>query len=131
MKTTGIARASPALPWPCSALRRHSRKTIFPPSPWRVVVVTWAGGGIRHHRAGDRRQDGRGPGQQIIIENKPGAQSIIAAEFVAKSGGLTVTPFLTDRPSGPMTMNPTTYAKLPYAPLRDFVPLSDDPGRFP
>ena len=94
----------------------------FPAKPIRVIVGYVAGGGndiIARVIAGKMAE---GLGQQIIIENKPGAQSIIAAEFVAKAppDGYTILM----GPSGPMTMNPATYSKLPYAPLRDFVPLS-------
>ncbi len=94
----------------------------FPAKPIRLIVGYAAGGGndiIARVVAGKIAE---GLGQQIIIENKPGAQSIIAAEFVAKSppDGYTILM----GPSGPMTMNPATYSKLPYSPLRDFVPLS-------
>jgi tripartite-type tricarboxylate transporter receptor subunit TctC len=63
-----------------------------------------------------------GLGQPVIIENKPGAQSIVAAEFVARAApdGYTVLMGAT----GPMSMNPGTYSKLPYSPVRDFVPIS-------
>ena len=94
----------------------------FPAKPIRVIVGYVAGGGndiIARVIAGKMAE---GLGQQLIIENKPGAQSIIAADFVAKAppDGYTILM----GPSGPMTMNPATYSKLPYAPLRDFVPLS-------
>jgi tripartite-type tricarboxylate transporter receptor subunit TctC len=61
-------------------------------------------------------------GQPIVVDNKPGAQSIVAAELVAKSppDGYT----LLVAPSGPMTINPAVYSKLPYDPLRDFAPVS-------
>src|SRR5260370_485644 len=61
-------------------------------------------------------------GQTVVVENKPGAQSIVAAELVAKAppDGYT----LLVAPSGPMTINPAVYSKLPYDPLRDFVPIS-------
>ncbi|MEO7405177.1 MAG: tripartite tricarboxylate transporter substrate-binding protein, partial [Burkholderiales bacterium] len=67
-------------------------------------------------------------GQTVVIENKPGAQSIIAAEFVAKAPADGYTVLM--GPSGPMTINPATYTKLPYNPLRDFTPLSII-GQFP
>ena len=94
----------------------------YPAKPIRLIVGYAAGGGndiIARVVAGKMAE---GLGQQLIIENKPGAQSIIAAEFVARAvpDGYTILM----GPSGPMTMNPATYAKLPYAPLRDFVPLS-------
>src|SRR5437762_9432038 len=63
-----------------------------------------------------------GLGQPIIVENKPGAQSIIAAEYVAKSAPDGYTLFM--GPSGAMTMNPAIYSKLPYSPLRDFAQVS-------
>ena len=94
----------------------------FPSKPIRVIVGYVAGGGndiIARVIAGKMAE---GLGQQIIIENKPGAQSIIAAEYVAKSAPDGYTILM--GPSGPMTMNPATYSRLPYSPLRDFVPLS-------
>jgi len=94
----------------------------YPARPIRIIVGYVAGGGndiIARVVAGKMAE---GLGQQIIIENRPGAQSIIAAEFVAKSAPDGYTVLM--GPSGPMTMNPATYSKLPYAPLRDFVPLS-------
>jgi len=64
----------------------------------------------------------KGLGQPVIVENKPGAQSIIAAEFVAKQPADGYTILM--GPSGPMTINPATYSKLPYDPVRDFAPIS-------
>jgi tripartite-type tricarboxylate transporter receptor subunit TctC len=94
----------------------------FPNKPVRIIIGYVAGGGndiIGRVVAGKMAE---GLGQPIIIENKPGAQSIIAAEFVAKSApdGYTILMGA----SGPMTMNPATYSKLPYSPTRDFVPIS-------
>jgi len=61
-------------------------------------------------------------GQPVLVDNKPGAQSIVAAELVAKSPSDGYT--LLVAPSGPMTVNPAVYAQLTYSPQRDFSPVS-------
>jgi tripartite-type tricarboxylate transporter receptor subunit TctC len=122
MKSTGIAAGIAGVALALLAAATASAQEIFPARPIRIIVGYVAGGGndiIARVVAGKMAE---GLGQQVIIENKPGAQSIIAAEFVARSAPDGYTVLM--GPSGPMTMNPATYAKLPYAPLRDFVPLS-------
>src|ERR671937_1336816 len=93
----------------------------YPGKPIRIVVGYSAGGGNDIIVRVMTPEMSKGLGQPVIVENKPGAQSIIAAEFVAKSppDGYTILM----GPSGPMTINPATYSKLPYDPLRDFVPI--------
>jgi len=94
----------------------------WPAKPIRLVVGYSAGGGndLIARIVAAKLQDKLG--QPIVIDNKPGAQSIVAAELVAKAppDGYT----LLVAPSGPMTINPAVYSKLPYDPLRDFAPVS-------
>lgn len=60
-------------------------------------------------------------GQPVIVENLPGADGNIAArEFVAKRDNHTL---LYSFP-GLITINPLTYEKLPYDPVRDLVPIA-------
>ncbi|WIM14472.1 tripartite tricarboxylate transporter substrate binding protein [Enhydrobacter sp.] len=61
-------------------------------------------------------------GQPVVVENKPGAQSIVAAELVAKAPPDGYTLFVA--PSGPLTVNPAVYSRLPYDPEEDFAPIS-------
>jgi tripartite-type tricarboxylate transporter receptor subunit TctC len=61
-------------------------------------------------------------GQPVLVENKPGANAIIATEFVAKSAPDGHT--LLVGASGAMTFNPGLYDKLPYDPVRDFAPVT-------
>src|SRR3954471_15320172 len=94
----------------------------YPSKPIRIVVGYSAGGGNDLIVRVIAPRLGEALGQPVIVDNKPGAQSIIAAELVAKSppDGYT----LLMGPSGPMTINPATYSKLPYSPVRDFAPIS-------
>src|SRR5919201_6634055 len=94
----------------------------YPNKPIRIVIGYSAGGGNDIIVRVMTPELSKGLGQPVIVENKPGAQSIIAAEFVAKSPPDGYTIFM--GPSGPMTINPATYSKLPYDPLRDFTPIS-------
>ncbi len=61
-------------------------------------------------------------GQPFVVENKPGASGIIAAEFVAKSpaDGYTLMLSTNTINSG----NPHLFKKLPYDPLKDFTPIA-------
>src|SRR6266540_3442966 len=61
-------------------------------------------------------------GKSFVVENRPGAGTIIAASAVAKSapdGYL-----LLMAPSSTMAVNVTLYKKLPYDPTTDFIPLA-------
>src|SRR6266852_1652764 len=99
-----------------------SAQDSYPSKPIRIVVGYSAGGGNDIIVRVMTPELSKGLGQPVIIENKPGAQSIIAAELVAKSAPDGYT--LLMGPSGPMTINPATYSKLPYSPTRDFAPIS-------
>jgi len=94
----------------------------YPTKPIRLVVGYSPGGGndVMARIVAAKLQDRLG--QPVVVENKAGAQSIIAAEFVAKAppDGYT----LLVAPSGPMTINPAIYSKLPYSPREDFAPVS-------
>jgi tripartite-type tricarboxylate transporter receptor subunit TctC len=60
-------------------------------------------------------------GQSVIVENKPGANGAIGADFVAKSEADGHTLFLTT--VGAVAITPNMRADLPYQPLRDFAPI--------
>ncbi len=64
---------------------------------------------------------GRQLAQTVIVENKPGAGGTIGSEMVARAGADAQTLLLGT--VGTHAINPSLYNKLPYQPLRDFVPL--------
>src|SRR4030095_13563215 len=94
----------------------------YPSKPIRILVGYAAGGGNDIIVRVMQPEMQKGLGQPVIVENKPGAQSIVAAELAARAPADGYT--LSMGPSGPMTINPATYSKLPYSPLRDFAPIS-------
>jgi tripartite-type tricarboxylate transporter receptor subunit TctC len=61
-------------------------------------------------------------GQQAIVENKPGANNQIAAEYVAKAAPDGYTLFV--GPETTFVVNPSIYAKLNYDPIKDFTPIT-------
>ena len=62
-------------------------------------------------------------GQQVIVDNRPGAGAVIGTELGAKSApdGYTLTMAV----SSAFGINPTLYPKLPYDAVRDFAPISN------
>jgi tripartite-type tricarboxylate transporter receptor subunit TctC len=60
--------------------------------------------------------------QPVIVENRPGADTIIAMQAVASAppDGYTVGYAI----GSALTMNPTLYSKLPYDPAKDFAPVT-------
>jgi tripartite-type tricarboxylate transporter receptor subunit TctC len=59
-------------------------------------------------------------GQQVVVENKAGANTRIATEFVAKSAPDGYTLFFC---AAPHSTNPALYEKLPYDTVKDFSPV--------
>jgi tripartite-type tricarboxylate transporter receptor subunit TctC len=90
----------------------------WPSKPIRLVVGFPPGGGndIIARLVGAKMQESWG--QPVLVENRPGAASIIAAELVAKAPADGYT--LLVNATGGMSINPVLYAKLPYDPLKDF-----------
>lgn len=60
-------------------------------------------------------------GQQVIINNRPGAGTTVAAESVARSAGDGYTLYMT---TAAHTISASLYKKLNYDPLKDFAPLT-------
>src|SRR5688572_26929639 len=94
----------------------------YPNKPIRILVGYAAGGGNDIIVRVMQPEMQKGLGQPVIVENKPGAQGIIAADLAAKAAPDGYTIMM--GPSGPMTINPATYSKLSYSPTRDFAPIS-------
>ena len=92
----------------------------WPTKPVRIVVAYPPGGGI--DVLARQLADKLAPawGQPVVVENKPGANTILATDAVAKSDNHTIL-MTTD---ATFSINPHLYAKLPYDVERDFVPVT-------
>lgn len=94
----------------------------YPAKPIRLVVPFTPGGStdILARLVGQKL--GEAFGQQVIIDNRPGAGGNIGVELVAKSlpDGYT----LVMGHIGTFGVNPSLYPKLPYDPIKDFQPIT-------
>ncbi len=100
---------------------------VYPAKPIRLIVPYPAGGGTDFFARTVAVQLSQQMGQQVLVENRPGAATIIGAEAVAKSAPDGYTVLLGD--TATFAVNPSLYRKLPYDPQKDFAPVSLT-GRF-
>jgi tripartite-type tricarboxylate transporter receptor subunit TctC len=93
----------------------------YPSKPIRIVVPYAAGGtsDILARQIGPKLTEAWG--QPVIVENKPGANGNVGADFVAKSAPDGYTLLLTDL--GGLVISASVYPKLPFNPSKDFTPV--------
>ena len=94
----------------------------YPAKPVRVINPFAPGGGLDLVLRPVLQKVSENLKQSFIIENRPGAAGSIGTEVVAKSppDGYT----LIGATTGTITINPSTYAKLPFDPVRDLAPVT-------
>lgn len=98
-----------------------SHAVDYPTRPIRLIVPFAAGGGleITARTIGQKLTEKRG--QSVVIDNRPGAATIVGSDIAAKAGpdGYTLLMMTTS-----FAINPSLYGKLPYDPVRDFSPIT-------
>ena len=94
----------------------------YPNRPVRVVIPQAAGGAVDVAWRPIAQKLTEAWGQQVIVDNRPGANGIIGMDAVAKSkpDGYTLGAGVTSA----LTINPHVYKTLPYDTFRDFVPVT-------
>jgi tripartite-type tricarboxylate transporter receptor subunit TctC len=99
----------------------HAQQAPYPSKTVRLVVPLVAGGPTDILARLIAQPLGERLGQQVVVDNRPGAGGNIGAEMVAKSSPDGHTLFMGT--SGPMSINISLYPKLGYDPVRDFAPI--------
>lgn len=94
----------------------------FPDRPLRLVIPFGAGSAVDTIGRTIASQVATQIGQSVVIDNRTGANGIIAAEMVAKSPGDGYTLLMPN--DGILAANPVLYSKLPYDTLRDFTAVT-------
>ena len=93
----------------------------YPGRPVRIVVPYAPGGGSDIIARMIGLKLGEALGQSFVIDNRPGAGSLLATELVAKSAGDGYTLILADVP---LTINVSTYTNPGYDAVKDFSPIT-------
>jgi tripartite-type tricarboxylate transporter receptor subunit TctC len=94
----------------------------YPAKPIHIVVPFPAGGATDLGSRIIGQKMAENWGQPVIVENRPGANTIIGAEAVARAApdGYTLLMAI----DSTLVMNQSLYSKLPYDPLKDFSPVT-------
>jgi tripartite-type tricarboxylate transporter receptor subunit TctC len=98
----------------------------WPGKPIRIVVAFPPGGLTDAYARHYAEFLGSKLGQQVLVENKPGAGAIIAIDLVAKSPPDGTTLLMTT--SGTVWQNRVLYSKLPYNLDKDLTPVAFFPS---
>ena len=104
-----------------SAFAATAGAQTYPNKPIRVIVPYAAGGtsDILARQIGPKITEAWG--QPVIVENKPGANGNVGADFVAKSAPDGYTMLLAD--IGALCISPSVFPHLPFDPRKDFAPV--------
>ena len=115
----GLVAAAFATPLLSSTSRAQG---AWPTKPIRIVVPFNPGGAIDALVRVIADALAVRLGQQVLVDPKPGANTIVGSEIVAKAAPDGYTFLITTNSTH--TNNPTLYAKLPFDPAKDLLPVS-------
>ena len=103
-------------------LATQTAAQTYPSRPIRFVVPFAAGAGVLDIMARIVSQHlGTGIGQQVVVDNRPGAGGNVGAEIAAKAAPDGYTMLMGNTA---LVVSPYLFAKLPFDPLTDFVPVT-------
>ena len=118
-----MAHAYPCLfGFACLALAVPAPAQTYPTKPIRFVVPFAPGGGTDLVARVVAAKLNESLGQPVVIDNRPGAAGSVGTDVAAKAPPDGHTLLLCS--AGPLAINPSLYAKLPYDPARDLAPVA-------
>ncbi|HEV2571217.1 MAG TPA: tripartite tricarboxylate transporter substrate binding protein [Beijerinckiaceae bacterium] len=94
----------------------------FPKQMVRMIVPYPAGGGVDGLARAVADSLGRKWGQSVIIDNRPGASTMIGGEYVARAPADGTTLLFTSDSS--ITSNPFLFRKMSFDPIKDLAPIT-------
>ena len=98
-----------------------AQQPAWPTKPVRWIVPWGAGGAADVLARNVTQKLSERWGQQVIVDNKPGGNTIVAAQEAMRAAPDGYTLFMPI--AATLTTNPFMYSKLPYDPARDFTPI--------
>lgn len=117
MRNRSILLLLAAFAWQAAPLAAQT----FPVKPVRLIVPSSPGGGSDILGRWLAQKLTEQIGQQVVVENRPGASSLVGTDAAAKAPPdgytLVITP-------AAVSVNPSIFAKMPYDTLRDLAPIS-------
>ena len=122
MRRRSILQALAAAPAACALPWAHAESS-FPERPVRVVVPFAAGNTLDTALRQVAEVFKTNTGQQLLVDAKPGGSGIIAAQNVMQATPDGYTLLLAN--TSMFTINPHTFAKLPYDPDKNFKPVTN------
>src|SRR6185503_15984099 len=93
----------------------------YPSRPVKVIVPFSPGGAVDGPMRVIAQELSKRLGEQVVVENKPGAGATIGADLVAKAPPDGYTLLLA---SQTVAISATLYPKLPFDPIEDFAPIT-------
>jgi tripartite-type tricarboxylate transporter receptor subunit TctC len=94
----------------------------YPTKPVRIILSFTPGASMDLSARAIGQKLAEAMGQPFVVENRPGANTILSAEVTAKAPPDGYTVFMALDTT--MTLLPALYAKLPYDPIKDFAPIA-------
>ena len=114
--------ASMAMAVAVAAVPSQALAQAYPNKPIHMIVPYPAGGGTDFFARTVGQRLSELLGQPVVVDNKPGAATIIGAQAAATSPPDGYTMLIAD--STTLAVNPSLYAKLQYDPVKDFAPVT-------